>query len=78
MLTGFHVFVESELRALLSIPDGVFMAATITIGRPVGSHGAVRRRPIGELVYEESWESSPDWAVDPAGTRHTAAGPPKP
>jgi hypothetical protein len=72
------VFVERELRDLLSIPDGVFMAATITIGRPAGSHGPVRRRPIAELVYEESWEASPAWAVDPPGTRHTSAGPPKP
>jgi nitroreductase len=78
VLTGFHVFVERELRDLLSIPDGVFMAATITIGRPAGSHGPVRRRPIAELVYEESWEASPEWAVDPPGTRHTSAGPPKP
>jgi nitroreductase len=77
VLTGFHVFVERELRALLAIPDGVFMAATITIGRPAGSHGPVRRRPIGELVYEETWEAAPEWAVDPPGTRHTAAGPPK-
>jgi nitroreductase len=77
VLTGFHVFVERELRSLLAIPDGVFMAATVTVGRPVGSHGPVRRRPIAELVYEESWEAAPEWATDPPGTRHTAAGPPK-
>ena len=76
-MTGFHVFVEAELRTLLEIPDEVFMAATITIGKPVGGHGPVRRRPISELVYEETWDHSPDWAVDPPGRRHTAAGPPK-
>ncbi len=76
VLTGFHVFVEAELRALLGIPDEAFMAATITIGKPVGGHGPVRRRPISELVYEESWASSPAWAVDPPGTHHTSAGPP--
>ena len=53
------------------------MAATITIGKPVGGHGPVRRRPISELVYEETWDHSPDWAVDPPGAQHTAAGPPK-
>ena len=77
VLTGFHVFVEKELRALFGIPDEAFMAATITIGKPVGGHGPVRRRPISELVYEESWASSPGWAVDPPGTRHTSAGPPR-
>jgi nitroreductase len=78
VMTGFHAFVEPQLRELLDIPDGVFMAATITIGKPVGGHGPVRRRPLAELVYEESWEQPPAWAVDPPGTRHTAAGPPKP
>jgi nitroreductase len=77
VLTGFHGMVEPELRALLGVPDGVFMAATITIGKPEGGHGPVRRRPLGELVYGEGWEVVPDWAVDPAGTRHTQAGPPK-
>jgi nitroreductase len=77
VMTGFHVFVEPELRSLLGIPDEVFVAATITIGKPVGGHGPVRRRPISELVYEESWDHSPEWAVDPPDARHTAAGPPR-
>jgi nitroreductase len=77
VLTGFHVFVESELRELLGIPEGVFMAATITIGKPVGGHGPVRRRPLSELVYEEEWEHAPEWAADPPGTQHTSAGPPR-
>jgi nitroreductase len=77
VMTGFHVFVEAELRSLLEIPDEVFVAATITIGKPVGGHGPVRRRPISELVYEEMWDHAPDWAVDPPEARHTAAGPPR-
>jgi nitroreductase len=77
VLTLFHGLVEAELRGLLEIPDDVFVAATITIGRPVGGHGPVRRRPIGELVYGDRWGDAPAWAVDPPGTRHTAAGPPR-
>jgi nitroreductase len=76
VLTGWHAPVEAELRALLAIPDGVFMAATLTIGRPEGGHGPVRRRPLAELVSEEGWDAAPAWAVDPPGTRHTSAGPP--
>ena len=53
--TGWHVAVEAELRELLGIPDGIFMAGTITVGKPAGHHGPVRRRPMAELVYEESW-----------------------
>lgn len=77
VLTGFHFAVEADLRALLGIPDDVFMAATITIGRPVGHHGPVRRRPLAELVYGDSWGVAPPWAVDPTGTEHAAAGPPR-
>jgi nitroreductase len=77
VLTGWHFAVEARLRELLGVPEGVFMAATITIGKPEGSHGPVRRRPLSELVYGESWDAAPDWAVDPIGTQHTAAGPPK-
>ena len=78
VLTGWHFGVEHELRELLAVPDGVFMAATITLGRPVGSQGPVRRRPLPELVFEESWDSPAPWAVDPPDARHTAAGPPLP
>ncbi len=57
----WHAMVDAELRALLQIPDDVFLAATITLGRPVGGTGAVRRRPLQEFVYEGSWGSTPDW-----------------
>ncbi len=77
VLTGFHARVEDELRSLLGIPDGVFVAATITIGKPVGGHGPVRRLPMSELVYLDGWDHPAPWAVDPPGTTHTRAGPPK-
>lgn len=70
VLTGFHAFVESELRDLLGIPDGTFIAASITLGRPAGRHGPVRRAPMAELVYGDTWGEAPVWAVDPPGTRH--------
>jgi hypothetical protein len=70
----WHTFVEPQLRELLEIPDGVALSATIPLGRPVGSHGPVRRKPIGELIYEDRWESPASWAVDPPGTRF-AGGP---
>jgi nitroreductase len=77
VLTLWHGLVEDDLRAMLGIPGHVFMAATITIGRPVGQHGPVRRRPIGELVYGDRWGEPPAWAVDPPGIEHTSAGPPR-
>lgn len=77
VLTGWHSVVEPELRRLLGIPEEVFIAATITLGRPEGRHGPVRRRPMKELIYEESWQQPASFAVDPPGTEFTSAGPPK-
>ncbi len=77
VMTGFQALVEDHLRALLGIPEGVAMACTITLGRPEGRHGPVRRRPLDELVFEESWGQPARFAVDPPGTRHTSAGPPR-
>jgi len=71
-LTMFHRTRETEIRSLLAIPDDAFIAATITLGVPAGRHGPVRRKPIGQSVYEDGWDASPDWAVDPEGTRFTA------
>jgi nitroreductase len=76
VMTIWHVFVEDELRRALAIPDDVAIGATLAVGKPVGNHGPVRRRPLGELVFEERWGDAPAWAVDPPGTRFTAAGPP--
>ena len=72
VLTGFHAFVEDELKELLAIPPEVFIASSITLGRPQGSHGPVRRSPMGDLVYGDTWGEAAQWAVDPPGTRHTA------
>lgn len=78
VFTGFHFAVEKELRELIGIPEGALIAGTITLGWPAGKQGPVRRRPLRELVYEETWGSAPDWAVDPPGTKYTSAGPGSP
>ena len=76
VITGFHGPVDQELKSLLAIPSDVFIACTVTLGKPEGSHGPVRRRPLSELVYEDEWLQSPDWSIDPPNTRFTSAGPP--
>ena len=72
VMMTWHRAVETDLRDVLDIPDDVFLAATITLGRPRGGHGPVRRMPVQAFVYEDRWGDHPDWAVDPPGTRHTA------
>ena len=78
VITGFHGAVADDLKTLLGIPEEVFIAATVTLGKPRGSHGPVRRRPMRERVYGDTWGEAPDWAIDPPGTRFTSAGPPRP
>ncbi|HEY5012432.1 MAG TPA: nitroreductase family protein [Acidimicrobiia bacterium] len=77
VLTMWQGLVDAELRALLGVPDNVFVAATVTIGKPAGHHGPVRRRPLAELVFADTWGESAPWAVDPPGTTYTSAGPPR-
>ena len=77
VMTMWHGLVEDELRTLLAIPDDVGISATITLGRPEGRHGPVRRRPLAELVFDDGWGAAASWAQDPPGTRFTSAGPPR-
>jgi len=73
--TMWHRLVEDELAELLEIPDGVLVAATVTLGKPKGAHGPVRRRPLDRFVYDGVWGEVPDWAVDPPGTSHAGLPP---
>lgn len=74
VMTMWHYLVEDRLRQVLAIPDGIPIAATIALGRPEGAHGPVRRRPLAQVVYDDTWGASATWAVDPPGTRF-AGGP---
>ena len=76
VMTTFHAPVENELVEILGLADGVAIAATIPLGRPVGRHGPVRRRPLADLVFEDGWDEPAPWAIDPPGTRFTG-GPPR-
>jgi nitroreductase len=71
VMSTWHLAAVDELTDLLGLPDDVEIVATIPIGRPVGGHGPVRRLPLGDLVYENSWGNPAPWAVDPPGTRYT-------
>jgi nitroreductase len=77
VLTMWQAVVEDELRQILGIPQHVWIAGAIALGRPEGHHGPVRRRPVQEVVFGERWGVAPSWAVDPEGTAFTSAGPPR-
>ena len=75
VVTMWHGLVEDELREVLGIPPEIVLAATIPLGRPEGAHGPVRRRPLGDVVFEDRWEASAPWAVDPPGTEFAGRPP---
>jgi nitroreductase len=71
--SGWHRLVEDELRRRLAIPENVVLSLTITIGKPAGSHGPLRRFPARELIYEDAWGEEATWVVDPPGTRFSGS-----
>ncbi|MGB8860031.1 MAG: nitroreductase family protein [Ilumatobacteraceae bacterium] len=73
-LTMWHQVVEAELREMLGVPHDVAISACVTLGRPKGAHGPVRRRPLHDVVFADRWGERAAWAVDPPGTQH-AGGP---
>jgi nitroreductase len=75
VLSMWHSYVEDELRAVLTIPDEVVLAATVTLGVPEGRHGPVRRLPLREVVYDDEWGADAPWALDPPDTRFSRVGP---
>ena len=60
---------NKELKDLLNIPEEVELSITITVGRPVGGHGPLRRFPVQELVFDDGWGQPALWVEDPPGAR---------
>lgn len=71
-VTLWQLPVERELREILGVPPEVALSACITLGRPAGRHGPVRRRPLRDVVFDDHWDANAEWATDPDGTTHTA------
>jgi nitroreductase len=71
--SGWHRLVETELRERLGIPEHVVLSLTITIGKPAGHHGPLRRFPARELIYEDGWGKEAEWVVDPPGSRFSGS-----
>ena len=67
-LTMWHLGVEDELRRLLVIPEHVGLSACITLGVPEGRHGPLRRKPLGEVVFDDRWGEPAAWAEGPDGS----------
>lgn len=60
---------DTVLRDAIGVPDEWFLAGHIVVGWPRGRHGPVRRRPIGEVVFRNSWDPERADIVYGQGTR---------
>ena len=56
--TTFHMFIESELRDLLGIPNEVRFGVMIPIGWPRDGFFKVKRKPIAKVIHWEKWSDT--------------------
>jgi nitroreductase len=72
VLTAFHGPVNDELVEFLGLPENAAIMATISLGKPQGGHGPVRRASMSDLVFGDTWGEAAPWAIDPPGTQFTS------
>ena len=75
--SGWHQSIKKELEDVLGLPENVELMLTITLGKPRGKHGPLRRMPVSNLIFEDHWDNSAPFMSDPPGTRFSRGGPPK-
>jgi nitroreductase len=54
-ITTNHIRCESEVKALLGIPDDVATFALMPIGWPIDPYGPLTRRPLAEVAHANRW-----------------------
>ncbi|MER6820179.1 nitroreductase family protein [Streptomyces cellulosae] len=54
-ITIWHLFLETEWKAALGIPEDMNTFAAIPVGWPLGKFGPVRRRSVTEVVHRNRW-----------------------
>jgi nitroreductase len=57
-LTTIHLRYETEVKALLGIPDDMDTYALVPLGYPRDRFGPLRRRPVEEVTYLDTWGSA--------------------
>ena len=65
-ITTLHPVVEERVHDLFGVPPEAQVVYCIPLGYPATPFGAVRRRPLGEVVAEERWDARARWAEDAA------------
>jgi len=55
VLTTLHVFYEDEVKEILGLPKEVQTYALLPMGYPVNKFGPLKRRPVGEVAFLDSY-----------------------
>ncbi len=61
-ITTLHPVIEDRVHALFGIPAEAQLVYCIPLGYPDAAFGAVRRRPLDEVVAEGRWDAPAPWA----------------
>jgi nitroreductase len=54
-LTTLYLIHEKDAEAAMGIPDSHHSYAILPVGYPLGKFGPVRRAPLAEVVYHDTW-----------------------
>ena len=55
--TTFQMFMESELRELLGIPEEIKFGVMIPLGWPQNDFVKVKRKPIAKVIHWDKWSA---------------------
>ena len=55
-MTTWGVACEPQVQALLAIPEHWAVAAIIPLGKPVKQLTRLRRKPVGEILFTDTWD----------------------
>ncbi len=55
VLTTVHLFFEDEVKEILGLPREVQTYALLPMGYPINKFGPVKRRPVSEVAYLDSY-----------------------
>ena len=55
VLTTLHLFFEAEVKEILGLPREVQTYALLPMGYPINKFGPLKRRPVNEVAYLDSY-----------------------
>ena len=57
-MTTWGVAAEPQIQALLDIPDHWAVACIMPLGKPVKQLSKLKRKPVADVLFNNSWQGS--------------------